>query len=999
MHAPRVTSRISRLALVACWLFAAAASGCLDADRDSLVVTPARPKSDDKPSRSATSLGKRFSESQGTRESRPVRDARLAAELAQVDELLRTVGHQTVADSRDGGSPRLAFADESESKTEKKPRDKDRSETNGRKTIQRVEDLLPKGGRRNRLAKESSPYLLLHAHNPVNWYPWGPEAFETAQRDNKLIFLSIGYSSCHWCHVMERLVFSNEAIAKFMNEHFVCVKVDREERPDIDDIYMTSLTVYFRLSGSEQGGGWPLSLFLSPTGKPIAGGTYFPPDDDGGRMGFPSVMRKIFELWRDEQAVLEKNADILTQQVQRLMSSKLALKETPLTVELATQTAQAIADTYDEKFGGFDFHSLRPNAPKFPVPCKLSLLMYQAQRSRDDDMRKKVTGTLDALAAGGIRDHLAGGFHRYSTDRAWKVPHFEKMLYDNAQLADIYVEAFRQTDSPAYRAVAEEICDFVLRDMTDARGGFYSALDADTDDVEGKYYVWSDQEIDDTLGPDEVELFKLAYGFGEPNTFEPGRVLHRPRPLAEVAAQLKITPEKLDRLLASSRQKLLKVRNHRAPPLCDDKVLTGWNGLMIKALANAGSRFRRADYVAAAERAALAVLTDLCDENGRLLRSYRGGPSKITAYLDDYAYLVDGLIALHLATREQNWLVDAKRITDDQIRLFWDNSGNGFFFTATDHEELFARSKDRFDSVVPSGNGTSIRNLLRLASLTRNNGYREKAEQTLQAFAGQMPESPNGSAVLALGLLEFLDKPDFESTRRTLNPNVVPAADETVKIAVKPESGGSKPNNAAVNNTAVNNTAVNNAAVKSLPNSADSVPTADKDKQRSDKPKQTEVLTVEAHLNVDRLPAGSTCRIALVLNINDGWHINQNPAQPDDLVPTQFTMKTKLGSKLVDVKYPKGYKLTISGFDEPLMVYEKQTIVFGTIEVPADAGGKNEKFELQVKYQACNDKNCVLPKTLKLDGSVKVAPAGEAVKTINDKLFNPPKPSGAKKSS
>ncbi|TXT22317.1 MAG: thioredoxin domain-containing protein, partial [Planctomycetota bacterium] len=585
----------------------------------------------------------------------------------------------------------------------------------------------------------------MHAHNPVDWFPWGPEAFAKAKKENKLIFLSIGYTSCHWCHVMERLVFSNAEIAKYMNENFVCVKVDREERPDIDDIYMTALSVYFRLSGSDQNGGWPLSMFMTAEGKPIAGGTYFPPEDSEGRKGFPTVMKIIADLWRNDSETLEKNAEAITTNVRRVMSAKIVVQDTPLTAELAAATVKHLADTHDAKFGGFDFNPARANAPKFPVPSKLALLLYAANRDKDDALRAKLTFTLDAMAAGGIRDHLAGGFHRYSTDRAWKVPHFEKMLYDNAQLADVYVEAFRQTKDPAYKLIAEEM------EMTDKRGGFFSALDADSEDVEGKSYVWSEREIDQLLGPN-AEAFKLAYGLNEKNTFEVGYVLHQPQPLDQVAAKLKLSPADLEKRLSSSKQKLLTARNRRPQPLTDDKVLTGWNGLMIKALSNAGAQLDRADYLSAAERAAMFVVTELRDEDGRLHRSYRGAASPIKAYLDDYTYLVDGLIALHLATREPKWLNAASKLTDDQLKLFWDEQNSGFFFTATDHEELLARSKDRYDSVVPSGNSVAVRNLLRLAALTKNVSYREKAELTLKAAAGSMQDSPGGFANMALAL-------------------------------------------------------------------------------------------------------------------------------------------------------------------------------------------------------------------------------------------------------
>ncbi len=789
-------------------------------------------------------------------------------ELSKVDELIRQAGGDEadkLASDLDeevpGKSPiRTAFAEEPA--TGKRP--------------------AGKPAKANRLAKESSPYLLMHAHNPVDWFPWGPEAFAKAKKEGKLIFLSIGYTSCHWCHVMERLVFSNEEIAKYMNENFVCVKVDREERPDIDDIYMTALSVYFRLSGSDQNGGWPLSMFMTAEGKPIAGGTYFPPDDTDGRMGFPTVMKRISDLWRDDKKSLEGNAEVLTANIRRVMSAKVALQDTPLTVELAAATVKHLADTHDAKFGGFDFNPARANAPKFPVPSKLALLLYAANRDQDDALRAKLILTLDAMAAGGIRDHLAGGFHRYSTDRAWKVPHFEKMLYDNAQLADVYVEAFRQTKNPAYKLIAEEICDFVLREMTDKRGGFFSALDADSEDVEGKSYVWSEREIDQLLGPN-AEAFKLAYGLNEKNTFEVGYVLHQPQPFDQVAAKLKLAPDELGKRLAAARQKLLAARNRRPQPLTDDKVLTGWNGLMIKALANAGAGLNRTDYVNAAERAAMFVVTELRDDEGRLHRSFRGAASPIKAYLDDYTYLVDGLIALHLATREPKWLNAASKLTDDQLKLFWDEDNSGFFFTATDHEELLARSKDRYDSVVPSGNSVAVRNLLRLAALAKNESYREKAELTLKAAAGSMQDSPGGFANMALGLFEFLDKPKFGTSRRTVDPNIQPVSgEEIIDVAAKPKR---EPTNPAP--------------------LADKPPKSD---PKAEKTKKTEILAAEAHLSVDRLPAGSSCRIAMVLDIKEGWHINQNPPDPDYQMPTTFTMKTKHGSKLLNVKYPKGHK-------------------------------------------------------------------------------------------
>ena len=363
----------------------------------------------------------------------------------------------------------------------------------------------------NRLAHETSPYLLMHARNPVDWYPWGPEAFEAARTGDKPIFLSIGYSSCYWCHVMERLVFENEEIARYMNEHFINIKVDREERPDIDDIYMTALQIYIQLSGSGGGGGWPLSMFLTPDGKPIAGGTYFPPADIDGRTGFPTLTKRIIEAWTTQRASLEQGAETITQYLQKEMLPGFSLEKVELTRELAESVSLSIVQSHDPEFGGVDFQMDNPDSPKFPVPTKLALLQYEAEQHDNATARRVLYHTLDAMAAGGIRDHLAGGFHRYSTDRQWLVPHFEKMLYDNAQLANIYIDAARATNKAEYRQVAEEILSFIMSDMTDSTGAFHSAIDAETDGIEGKYYVWSREEVQKALG-DQTVFFGRAYG-------------------------------------------------------------------------------------------------------------------------------------------------------------------------------------------------------------------------------------------------------------------------------------------------------------------------------------------------------------------------------------------------------------------------------------------------------------------------------------------------------
>ena len=445
----------------------------------------------------------------------------------------------------------------------------------------------------NRLAKESSPYLLLHQHNPVDWYPWGPEALQAAKDQNKPIFLSIGYSSCFWCHVMERKVFENEKIAEYMNEHFICVKVDREERPDLDDIYMTSLQIYFQAIGSPQGGGWPLSMFLTPEGEPFAGGTYFPPEDMPGRPGFPSVCQTVVELWGQREAEIRRTAKLISNEVRRVMVPSPVDPSVPLTKTLVDKTVSSILDSYDPDFGGLDFNPQRPDGPKFPVPSRLRLLQSQAGHPLSEKSLAAVDDTLSRMAMGGIYDHLGGGFHRYSTDRKWLVPHFEKMLYDNAQLGEVYSEAYRRTNKQAYREVAEGIFDFVLREMTDLQGGFYSALDAETDGVEGAFYVWSPEEVQTLLPADDAQVFMKVYGLDQPEFFEHGYVLHLPKSLADTAVELQMPEAEVRAIVKLSRGKLLEARNKRPALLKDDKVLTSWNGLMIASFARGGQRLSR----------------------------------------------------------------------------------------------------------------------------------------------------------------------------------------------------------------------------------------------------------------------------------------------------------------------------------------------------------------------------------------------------------------------
>jgi uncharacterized protein YyaL (SSP411 family) len=618
----------------------------------------------------------------------------------------------------------------------------------------------------NRLARESSPYLLQHAHNPVDWYPWGEEAFAKAKKEGKLVFLSIGYSSCHWCHVMERESFENEEVAKLLNQGFVCIKVDREERPDVDHIYMTALQY-----GLRQSGGWPLSMFLTADGKPVVGGTYWPPDDrevEGQKVhGFKSILKIVQEAQAKRPKEVAEAADEIAERTTTALTGLLrgvALVE--LDRDLVAGAVDALRESFDPEYGGFGSPERKFRGTKFPTPPSLQLLQHEAARAEAPALgpRHMVERTLDAMARGGIYDHLGGGFHRYSTERTWTVPHFEKMLYDNAQLVEVYARAYRATQKPLYRRVVRETLAFVERELTSPEGGFYSALDADTGGEEGRFYLWTDAEIAAAL-PDkaDADLVKQVYSAeGKPNFESKYYILHLPRPLGERAAQRKMSEEQLEARLAPLREKLFAARAKRRRPLLDTKVLTGWNGQMIAGYAAAGEALQEPKYVAAAERAAKFVLEKLRNKDGRLLRTYGARPgqaaeARLNAYLDDYAYLVHGLLRLHDVSKDKRWLDEARKLTDVMVEQYADKKGGGFYYTSNDHEKLFARAKDQFDGAQPSGNSLAARNLVRLWVLTGEGRYRELAAKTLRAFAGALKANPQGVTAMAEALGMYLD--------------------------------------------------------------------------------------------------------------------------------------------------------------------------------------------------------------------------------------------------
>ncbi|MDQ2829160.1 MAG: thioredoxin domain-containing protein [Chloroflexota bacterium] len=592
----------------------------------------------------------------------------------------------------------------------------------------------------NRLSGETSPYLLQHAHNPVDWYPWGEEALARARAEDRPILLSIGYSACHWCHVMERESFENADIARLMNDTFVNIKVDREERPDLDNIYMEAVQA---MTGQ---GGWPMTVFLTPDGAPFYGGTYFPPADRMGMPGFPRVLRSVADAYRRSPDEAHNFAKELRGSLGR---SLMGYEERALTPEVTAHAYRGLADAFDPTYGGFG------GAPKFPQPMNFEFLLRHHHRAGEPHALEMTRVTLDHMAHGGIYDQLGGGFHRYATDAIWLVPHFEKMLYDNALLARVYLEAYQVTGAEEYRRVVEETLDYVTREMTSPEGGFYAAQDADSEGVEGKYFVWTRGEIAAVVGTDDAPLVCAYYGVTERGNFEGENILHRMIPLADAARNAGVAPHRMQAAVERARPLLLAARERRVKPGRDDKILTAWNGLTLRAFADAARVLGRDDYRAVAERSADFLLTNLKTGDGRLLRTYKDGRAKIDGYLDDYAALADGLLALYACTFEPRLFAEARALADAILARFWDEREGGFYMTSDDgHTELISRPKEVFDNAVPSGNSTAVDVLLRLAALSGENSYAERAERTLQGLTGIVQRAPSGFG-RSLAAMEF----------------------------------------------------------------------------------------------------------------------------------------------------------------------------------------------------------------------------------------------------
>ncbi len=601
----------------------------------------------------------------------------------------------------------------------------------------------------NLLIHETSPYLLQHAHNPVDWYPWGPEAFERAHVEDRPILLSVGYAACHWCHVMAHESFENEDIARVMNELFINIKVDREERPDVDALYMDAVQA---LTGS---GGWPMTVFLLPDGTPFYGGTYFPPRDRYGMPGFSTLLRSIAHLYQTRRHEVEQQAEEFRDFYRRKSELQLTLPEAtrpgPKAVaqDVLYDTTERLLAQMDAVNGGLG------RAPKFPHAMALEFLLRMGTRARagsaqtasqTDDLNKRITAlvclTLDKMAEGGIFDQVGGGFHRYATDAHWLVPHFEKMLYDNALLAPVYLHAWQLTGEDRYRRVCTATLDYVLREMTDPAGGFYSTQDADSEGKEGKFYVWKPAELRAILTPDEAAIVERLWGISEHGNFEGSNILHVAQPASEVAAALGVTEDSLTSTIARADSKLYEARAARVWPGRDDKVLAAWNGLMQRALAEAARALGRDDYLQAAIANATFIRERLMVD-GRVLRTWRNGRAKLNAYLEDYGALINGLLSTYETTGDSSIFESARQLANDMLARFWDEESASFFDTAHDHERLIGRPRELTDSATPSGTSLAVEALLRLAAFTAEERYRELAMGVLMPLVPAIAEQPS----------------------------------------------------------------------------------------------------------------------------------------------------------------------------------------------------------------------------------------------------------------
>ena len=636
----------------------------------------------------------------------------------------------------------------------------------------------------NRLKDESSPYLLQHADNPVDWHPWSDEAFRIAREADKPVLLSVGYSACHWCHVMAHESFEDEATAEMMNALFVNVKVDREERPDVDDIYMQAVQA---IAGQ---GGWPMTVFLLPDGRPFYGGTYYPKESRYGMPSFQQLMGAIHDAYRNKRDQLEAQADNLHQALKRDVLGIGRADDSGLTLELLDEAALKMMDAMDPANGGFG------DQPKFPNPISLEFLLRHVDRTQDERALQLTMLSLRKMAQGGIYDQVGGGFARYSVDAHWLVPHFEKMLYDNAQLSRLYLHAWQLTGDDFFRLVAEDIYDYMLREMTAAEGGFYSATDADSEGVEGKFFVWTIEEAREALAPISnklpraLEIAVEYFGMSAEGNFEGSNILFIPRSPAETAEELGLTLGQLEQAVSQIKDQLYAIRSQRIPPSLDDKILTAWNGMMLASLAEAARLLGRQDYLDAARRSGEFLLKHMVGDEGRLFRSHKNGRSTLNAYLEDYANLVDALLELYQTTFEERFFVQARRLVEVALARFKSADG-GFYDTSDDHESLIVRPRNLQDNVTPSGNAMMAKQLLRFSAYTGDSRYDEAGREVLRKLSDAMRQYPqafaeslNAADMLIRGIDEvaFIGDPEsaggseiLSTLRLPYRPNMIAA--------------------------------------------------------------------------------------------------------------------------------------------------------------------------------------------------------------------------------
>ncbi len=611
------------------------------------------------------------------------------------------------------------------------------------------------GHKANRLINEKSPYLLQHAYNPVDWYPWSKEAFEKANKEGKPIFLSIGYSTCHWCHVMEKESFEDSTVAELLNKYYVSIKVDREERPDIDNIYMTVAQV---LTGS---GGWPLTIIMTPDKKPFFAGTYFPKENRFGKPGLIDILTQIAAVWEKDNDKILSSANKIIDAVKQTTNTFDTGKE--ISLDLINKSVQNFTDNFDEEFGGFG------NSPKFPSPHNLLFLLRQYKSNQKSSILNMVTKTLDKMEEGGIYDQIGYGFHRYSTDKKWLVPHFEKMIYDQAMLAMAYTEAYQLTQNNRYKETADGIFKYVLRDMTSTQGGFYTAEDADSDGEEGKFYFWSYSELQKLLSPEDFNIFIKTFKVEKSGNFvdqvkgekDGNNILHREKPYDTLAKEFNISTVTLLKKLDTIREELFLIREKRIHPFKDDKILTDWNGLMIAALAQAGVVFENKNYIKSAEKSIKFIFNNLLKKDGTLYHRFRNGEVKIDAHLDDYSFIIWGLLNLYESTFKTDYLKHAIGFNEILIKHFWDDKNGGFFFTSDKSTDLFTRQKEIYDGAIPSGNSVAMMNLVRLSRITGDTKLADMASKLSKAFSKSSERYPMGYSQF-LSAVDFAIRPSFE---------------------------------------------------------------------------------------------------------------------------------------------------------------------------------------------------------------------------------------------